>query len=94
MPEVPAVGVRNRSHAIIVDFTAPTDEPANGGLLALGSALGGWTLHLLDGRPRYVRNLYSKERQVVAANDPVGAGPHRIEYSFTKDEGLCGAAVR
>ncbi|MHB1518687.1 MAG: arylsulfatase [Acidimicrobiales bacterium] len=93
VPEVVAVDVRNRSHAIIIDFTAPGDEPADGVLLALGSALGGWSLHLLDGRPRYVHNLYGKERHVVAAQDRVGAGPHRIEYVFTKDEGLGGSGV-
>ena len=31
-----------------------------GVLLALGSALGGWSLHLLAGRLRYVHNLYGK----------------------------------
>ena len=37
-------------------------------LLALGSALGGWSLHLLDGRLRYVHNLYGKRRYVIEAD--------------------------
>ena len=93
VPEVVAAGVRNRSHALIVDLVAPDDEPAAGVLLALGSVLGGWSLHLLDGRPRYVHNLYGKERHVVAAGESVGPGRHRLEYEFTKDEGLGGTGV-
>ena len=54
-------------------------------LLALGSALGGWSLHILDGRLRYVHNLYGKERQVVASSTLIAPGPHRVEYEFTKD---------
>jgi hypothetical protein len=62
-------------------------------LLALGSALGGWSLHVLDGRVRYVHNLYGKERHVVAATEPITPGEHRIEYAFTKDDGLGGTGV-
>jgi len=71
----------------------PVGEPPSGVLLALGSALGGWSLHVLDGRPRYVHNLYGKERHVVEAEGPLGPGAHRVEYAFTKDEGLGGTGV-
>ena len=49
VPESVAVNVRNRSHALIVDVTVP-DPTTDGVLLALGSALGGWSLHILDGQ--------------------------------------------
>ena len=38
-------------------------------LLAQGSVLGGFSLHLRDGCLRYVHNLYGKELHVVAADD-------------------------
>ncbi len=93
VPERVAVDVRNRSHALVVDLTVPAGVVPEGVLLALGSALGGWSLHLLDGRPRYVHNLYGKERHVVAAAAGVGPGRHRVEYEFTKDDGLGGRGV-
>jgi hypothetical protein len=62
-------------------------------LLAMGSALGGWSLHILGAKIRYVHNLYGKERHVIESGDPVGSGEHRIEYVFTKDEGLGGTGV-
>ena len=93
VPESVAVNVRNRSHALIVDVKITDPAATDGVLLALGSALGGWSLHILDGRIRYVHNLYGKEQHVVAAPDAITPGEHHIEYAFTKDEGLGGTGV-
>jgi arylsulfatase len=93
VPEPVAVNVRNRSHALIVDVTIPESGPADGVLLALGSALGGWSLHILGGRARYVHNLYGKERHTVESAAPVTPGEHRIEFAFTKGAGLGGTGV-
>lgn len=71
---------------IRLDDAGPTD----GVLLAMGSALGGWSLHVLDGKVRYVHNLYGKERHVVWSSSVLGPGVHRVEYEFVKDEGLGG----
>ena len=75
VPETVAADVKNRSHAIDVDVTIPDRPPAEGVLLAQGSALGGFSLHLHEGRPRYVHNLYGKELHVVDGRQPLGAGP-------------------
>jgi arylsulfatase A-like enzyme len=92
VPEAVAANVRNRSHALIVRFEVPPGVVPEGALLALGSALGGWSLQLLAGRPRYVHNLYGKELHVVGSEEPVGPGSHLLEYTFTKDDGLGGDA--
>jgi arylsulfatase A-like enzyme len=93
VPESVAANVRNRSHLLVVDAVVGA-EP-DGVLLALGSALGGWSLHILDGRLRYVHNLYGKERHVVVSTASIAPGAHRVEYEFTKDSGvsLGGAGV-
>jgi len=94
VPEAVAVNVRNRSHLLAVDFVV--GDSADGVLLALGSALGGWSLHILGGRPRYVHNLYGKERHVVSSRSGsvlAPGGEHRLEYEFTKDAGLGGTGV-
>ena len=93
VPETAAVNVRNRSHALVVDLTVAGPGETDGVLLALGSALGGWSLHILDSRLRYVHNLYGKERHVVVADEPIRPGDHHVEYVFTKDEGLGGTGV-
>lgn len=96
VPESVAVNIRNRSHALIVDIEIDDPGRTDGVLLALGSALGGWSLHVLDGQLRYVHNLYGKQRHVVASGLGVGwlgVGSHRVEYEFVKDDGLGGVGV-
>ncbi len=93
VPESVAVNVRNRSHALIVDVQITDPASCDGVLLAMGSALGGWSLHIIGGKVRYVHNLYGKERHVIASAERVLPGDHRIEYVFTKDEGLGGTGV-
>jgi arylsulfatase len=87
------VNVRNRSHALIVDVGVTDPGGTDGVLLAMGSALGGWSLHVLDGRPRYVHNLYGKERHAIESAEAISPGEHRIEFEFAKDEGLGGVGV-
>ena len=93
VPEVVAVNVRNRSHALVVDLRVSDPADCDGVLIALGSALGGWSLHVLDGRVRYVHNLYGKERHVVASERALERGEHVVEYAFEKDEGLGGTGT-
>jgi arylsulfatase len=71
--------------------TGPGIVPS-GVLLAVGSILGGWSLHFADGRLRYVHNLYGKVRHVLESPEPVGPGVHQVALAFTKDEGLGGPA--
>jgi arylsulfatase A-like enzyme len=85
VPETVAANVKNRSHTIDVDVTVADGPPPEGVLLAQGSVLGGFSLHLLDGRLRYVHNLYGKERHLVAASSPVPPGRHRLTYRFEYD---------
>jgi arylsulfatase len=84
IPESVAVDVRNRTHSIVVDATLPDDGSADGVLLALGSVLGGWTLHVLDGHLRYVHNLYGAERHTIMSHAPVPRGRHELSFVFDK----------
>ncbi len=88
VPEQMAVSVRNRSHRLRVVLELEAGLIPEGALLAQGLSLGGWSFHLLDGRLRYVHNLYGKEHYVVEAGLPAGtAGRHTAEMVFDKDPG-------
>ena len=93
IPETVAANVKNRSHSIDVDVTVPEGVPPEGVLLAQGSVLGGFSLHLSEGRLRYIHNLYGKERHVIVAPGPVGAGRHRMTYRFERNEDSGGLGV-
>ena len=92
MPEWVAADVVNRSHTITVTVDVADGTVPNGTLLALGCALGGWSLHVLDGRLRYVHNLHGQRLYEVVADSLLGAGRHVVEFRFDKDEGPGGRA--
>jgi len=48
---------------------------------------------VLDGRLRYVHNLYGKTRHVVESNSTIPDGSHVLEYEFVKDDGLGGIGI-
>jgi arylsulfatase A-like enzyme len=93
VPEPVAANVKNRGHVIEVDLTVPPGEPPEGVLLAQGSVLGGFSLHLLGGRLRYVHNLYGKERHEVVAEAPLEPGRHTLGFRFERQDRGGGPAV-
>jgi arylsulfatase len=92
VPESVGVPVQNRSHAVRVDVTVTDGAVPNGVLLAVGSVLGGWSLHFMEGHLVYVHNLYGKARDVLRSPQALGTGSHQVAFEFTKDEGLGGPA--
>jgi len=92
VPEWVAADVRNRSHRIAVTVDVPDGVVPSGVLLALGCAIGGWSLHLVDGRLRYVHNLHSRRLSTVTADTVLGSGRHHLEFRFDKDDGAGGRA--
>jgi len=90
VPEFVAVNVRNRSHSIRVSFTTQDGVIPDGVLVALGSALGGWSLHICQGQVRYVHNLYGKERHSVHSDTLLSPGEHTVVFTFEKDDGAGG----
>jgi arylsulfatase len=88
VPETVTVNVRNRPHRITAEVDmddSPDGEPAHGVLLALGTALGGWSLHVFDGRLRYVNNYLGKERHALSSEAVIPAGRHRLGFTFSTD---------
>jgi arylsulfatase len=90
VPEWVAVEVQNRSHVISVVVEVPPGMVPEGTLLALGCALGGWSLHVVEGRLRYVHNLQGQTLYEVAATEDLGPGRSEVEFRFDKDQGAGG----
>jgi arylsulfatase len=84
VPESVAVDVRNRSHEITASVVVPDGVVANGVLLALGCVLGGWSFQLLDGRLRYLHNLYGRSTDVTESDGVVGPGAHTLGFRYEK----------
>jgi arylsulfatase len=87
IPEGSAAPTKNRSHTI----TAFVEVPPGGGggvLVAEGGVVGGYVLHVQDGRPVYEYNWFTRERYRVAGSAPLSPGPHTIRMEFRYDGGV------
>ncbi len=93
IPEQVAIMLRNRSHAISVTVDVAEGVVPNGVLLAMGCALGGWSLHVLDGHLCYVHNLFGRRRHAISADELIGSGRHTLKFDFQKDGGAGGTAT-
>jgi arylsulfatase len=90
VPETVTVNVRDRTHAISATVELAAGAPAEGVLLAMGTALGGWSFHLRGGCLRYVHNYLGKERHVVASDVAVPPGTHELTFAFERAGDFCG----
>jgi arylsulfatase len=73
--------VLNRPHSITADAEIPADG-AEGVLLCQGSAVGGWTFYVLDGRMHYVHNYVRRASYRVSSPDPIPEGRHELRFEF------------
>jgi arylsulfatase len=93
VPETVTVNVRNRSHVIVAHVDVPDSaSPVEGVLLAMGTMLGGWSFHVLDGRLRYAHNYVGKVCGVVESDEVIAPGPHELTLSFFSAGDLTAAA--
>ena len=47
------INIKNKSHSVTAQLTAPDKVPANGVILSQGGIGGGWVFHVKDGKPAY-----------------------------------------
>ena len=83
VPEVAAVNLRNRSHAIVAEVEIPA-VGAEGVLIAQGSLLGGWALYVKERRLCYVHNFVGLENHRVISDAVIEPGRHSLGYRFTR----------
>jgi arylsulfatase len=60
---------------------------AEGVIFAQGGEFGGWSLYVLEGKPRYCYNLFGLQRFKVEGTLPVPAGTHQVRMEFAYDGG-------
>jgi arylsulfatase len=73
--------VLNRPHSITATVEIP-EGGAEGVLLCQGTAAGGYTLFLKDGKLHYVHNYVGRSLQRVASPEDVPAGAHELRFEF------------
>jgi arylsulfatase len=78
LSENSVVNIKNKSHAVTAEIVVP-DGGAQGVMVAQGGGIGGWSLHVRDGEPRYRYNLLGIQR--FSTSTPT-ARSHRARTRF------------
>jgi len=81
LSESSVVSIKNKSHAVTAEIVVP-DGGAQGVIVAQGGSIGGWSLYLKDGKPRYCYNLLGVQRFYVDSDREVPAGTHQVRVEF------------
>jgi arylsulfatase len=68
---------------MVAHVEIPADGAVEGVLLAMGTALGGWSFHVLDGKLRYAHNYVGRSCSVVESAEVLSPGAHHLAMSFS-----------
>ena len=81
IPNFAAPRLLNRPHSITASVEIP-EGGAEGVLFCQGTAAGGYSLYVKDGRLHYVHNYVARQRFSVSSPDPLPAGRHELRFEF------------
>jgi len=81
LSESSIVGIKNKSHSVTAEIEVPK-AGAEGVIIAQGGSIGGWSLYLKEGKPRYCYNLLGIQRFYVDSDTEVPAGTHQVRMEF------------
>ncbi|MEV0895222.1 arylsulfatase [Actinoplanes sp. NPDC049802] len=82
VPPFAAPPIFNRPYSIEADLEVD-GAGAEGVLLAQGGDAGGYSFHLVGGRPRFTYNYVGRDRFEVSAPNPLPAGRHTVRFEFS-----------
>jgi arylsulfatase A-like enzyme len=83
------VSIKNKSHAVTAEVVVP-DGGAQGVIVAQGGSIGGWSLYVKDGKPRYCYNLLGVQRFYVDGDREISPGTHQVRMEFAYEGGGLG----
>ena len=81
IPNFAAPKVLNRPHSITADVEIP-EQGAEGVLLSQGTAAGGYSFYVKDGKLRYVHNYVGRQLLEVESANIVPTGKHELRFEF------------
>ena len=90
IPENGFINIKNRSFVITADIEVP-QAGAEGVVLAQGGEMGGWSLYVKDGKPRFAYNFLGRETYTIVGPARLPAGQVTLRFEFAYDGGRPGA---
>ena len=90
MGEEAFINVKNRSFVIIADIEVP-EAGAEGVVIAQGGSMGGWSLYVKGGQPKFAYNFLAREISTIVGPARLPAGRVMLRFDFAYDGGGPGA---
>lgn len=90
IPENAAPSTLGRSFTITADVEL-AHEPAHGVLVTHGGLFGGYSFYVKDGRPIFHYNAIGERQYVIAAQEQLPAGAHKVTATFHADSQVRGS---
>ncbi|MGC2527340.1 MAG: hypothetical protein WA639_06310, partial [Candidatus Acidiferrum sp.] len=81
------INVKNRSFVVTADIEVPK-AGAEGVVIAQGGEMGGWSLYVKDGAPRFAWNFLGREVYKIAGAARLPAGRVTLRFEFAYDGGF------
>ncbi len=78
------ISIKNKSHRVTAEVVVPNGE-VEGVIAAQGGLVGGWSIYVKAGRPRYAYNFYGLEIYEVEGTERLSDGIHRVRMDFDYD---------
>jgi arylsulfatase len=86
LPAALAPNLLNVSYVMTANVTLPA--AANGTIVTQGGHFGGYVLGVKSGRPFFAYNMLALSETTWMAPAPLGAGAHKIVFTFKADGGI------
>ena len=83
------VNIKNKSHSVTAEVLVP-ETGAAGVIVAQGGSIGGWSLYVKEGKPKYCYNLLGIQRFYIDGERAIPAGQHQVRMEFAYDGGGLG----
>ena len=80
------VNYKNKSHAVTAEIDVPKSD-AEGVIIALGGSIGGWSLYVKEGKPKYCYNFYGHHEYIIEGTSNIPSGTHQVRMEFKYDGG-------
>ncbi len=76
----------NKSYSLTAEIGVP-ESGANGVIVSLGAAIGGWSLYAKDGKLKHCYNFFGIENYFAEGEQEIPAGTHQVRMEFVYDGG-------
>jgi arylsulfatase A-like enzyme len=83
------VNYKNKNHAVTAELVVP-DKGAEGVIIAVGGSIGGWSLYVKNGKPKYCYNYYGLKQYYIDGAQKLPSGTHQVRMEFAYDGGGLG----